>query len=143
MSELFTVTIDFQQSHLFFPHIVHWMLFSILALILVFEAPGYIREVRGGRKSLPFTRGTFDTLRFVGTLALTLVYFLAMPWVGDFFPNTGLGFLIMSIPYMAALSLLYLRERSRRHLVQVGLNAIIAPVVAWFVLAKLFAITLP
>ena len=49
----------------------------------------------------------------------------------------------MSIPYMAALSLLYLHERDRTHLIRMGLNAVIAPVVAWFVLAKLFAITLP
>ena len=143
MSELFTVTIEFQQSHQFFPGIIHWMLLLIVLLILVLEAPPYLREVRAGRRSLPFTKGPFDTSRFFGTLVLTLAYFLAMPWVGGFFPNTGLGFLIMSIPYMAALSLLYLHERDRRHLTKIGLTAIIAPVVAWFILAKLFAITLP
>ena len=143
MTELFTVTIDFQQSHQFFPSIIHWMLLLIVLLILVLEVPTYLREVRAGRKSLPFTRGPFDTSKFFGTLALTLAYFLAMPWVGGIFPNTGLGFLIMSIPYMAAPSLLYLHKRDRRHLTKIGLNAIIAPVVAWFILAKLFAITLP
>ena len=143
MSEMFTITIDFEQSHLFFPNIIHWMLLILVVLILVFEAPAYFREVRAGSKSLPFSKGPFDAPRFAGTLALTLAYFLAMPWVGSFFPNTGLGFLIMSIPYMAALSLLYLHTRDRKHLVRAGLNAVIAPVVAWFILAKLFAITLP
>ena len=143
MSELFTVTIDFQQSHLFFPDIVHWMLLIIALLILVFEAPAYLREVRAGRKTLPFSNCRFDAGRVFGTLLLTLAYFLAMPWVGGFFPNTGLGFLLVSIPYMAALSLLYLHQRDRPHLVRMGLNAVIAPAIAWFVLAKLFAITLP
>ena len=123
MSELFTVTIDFKQSHLFFPYIIHWMLLIMVVLILVFQAPAYLRKVRAGRESLPFTRGPFDALRFTGTLVLTVIYFLAMPWVGEFFPNTGLGFLIVSIPYMASLSLPYLP--------------------ACFALAKLFAITLP
>ncbi|MCB1773781.1 MAG: tripartite tricarboxylate transporter TctB family protein [Gammaproteobacteria bacterium] len=143
MPELFTVTIDFEQSHLFFPHIIHWMLLLMVVLILVFEAPAYLRRLRAGHVSLPFTRGPFDAVRFMGTLLLTVVYFLTMPWVGDFFPNTGLGFLIVSIPYMAALSLLYLHDRSLRQVFLVVLNAVIAPVVAWLVLAKLFAITLP
>ena len=49
----------------------------------------------------------------------------------------------MSIPFMALLSWLYLHQRDRAHLLRVGLNALIAPVVAWYILAKLFAITLP
>lgn len=143
MSEMFAVTIDFKQSHLFFPSIIHWLLLILVVLILVLEAPAYFRAVRAGSKSLPFSKGPFDAPKFAGTLALTLAYFLAMPWVGDFFPNTGLGFLIVSIPYMAALSLLYLHKRDRGHLLRLGLNAVVAPAVAWFVLAKLFAITLP
>ena len=142
-SDLLQVSIDFAQSHLFFPRIIHWLLLIMLVLIALFQGIPYYREVRAGRKSLPFTSGPFDAPRLFGTIALTIAYFLSMSYVGDLFPNTGLGFLFMSIPYMFALSLLYLHQRNRRHLLRVTVNAFIAPVVAWYVLAKLFNITLP
>jgi len=141
--DLFQVSIDFDQSHLFFPRIVHWLLLIMVVLIVALQGVPYLRDVSAGRKALPFTAGTFDAGRVFGTLVLTIVYFVSMPYVGDFFPNTGLGFLLMSIPYMFALSWLYLHQRDRGHLLRVALNALIAPVVAWYVLAKLFAITLP
>ena len=142
-SELFQVSIDFDQSHLFFPRIVHWLLLIMFVLILAVQGVPYLRDVRAGRRSLPFTTGAFDSTRFFGTIALTIVYFLAMEYVGALFPNTGLGFLLMSIPYMFALSWLYLHQRDRKHLLYTGVNALLAPVVAWYVLAKLFNITLP
>ena len=143
ISDLFQVSIDFSQSHLFFPRIIHWLLLIMALMILLFEGIPYLREVRSGRKSLPFTTGSFDSKRVFGTLVLTILYFVSMPYVGELFPNTGLGFLLMSIPYMFALSVLYLHQHDRAHLLRVGLNALIAPVVAWYILAKLFAITLP
>ena len=142
-SELFRVSIDFDQSHLFFPRIIHWLLLSMLLLILATQGIPYVRALREGRKTLPFMSGPFDAFRFFGTLVLTVAYFLAMAYVGERFPNTGLGFLLMSVPYMAALGWLYLHDRGRGYLLKVGLNAVIAPVVAWYVLAKLFYITLP
>lgn len=66
-----------------------------------------------------------------------------MEYVGAFFPNTRLGFLLASIPYMFALSWLFLHHRDRKHFLFTGINAVVAPVVAWYVLAKLFNITLP
>jgi hypothetical protein len=66
-----------------------------------------------------------------------------MDYVGEFFPNTGLGFLIMSIPYMFLLSLLYAHHRNGRYLLKIVLNSVLAPIVAWYVLARLFSITLP
>lgn len=143
ISELLEVKIEFSQSHLFFPQIVHWLLLIMAVLILLFEALPYLREVRAGRKQLPFVGDSFDHLRFFGTLVLTLAYFLLMPLVGGFFPNTGLGFLLMSIPYIFLLSLLYQHTRDRHHLLLTTINAIAAPVIAWYVLAKMFAITLP
>lgn len=142
-SELFTVTVEFEQSHLFFPQIIHWLLLIFLLLIAVTQGVPYLREVRAGTKSLPFTSGHFDRLRFFGTIVLTIAYFLSMQYVGEFFPNTGFGFLLMSIPYMFALSWLYLHRHDRRHLVMTTVNALLAPIIAWYVLAQLFAITLP
>lgn len=143
ISDLFKVTIEFDQSHLFFPRIIHWVLLIQFILIAVFVARPYLREVNAGKKQLPFTNGHFDSFRFVGTIVLTVLYFLSMDYVGEFFPNTGLGFLIMSIPYMFLLSLLYVHHRDRRHLVMITINSVSAPIIAWYVLAHLFSITLP
>lgn len=142
-SELFTVTIVFEQSHLFFPRIIHWVLLLLFLLILVFVGRPYLQAVKSGSRSLPFTEGQFDQFRFFGTLVLTVVYFVLMESVGEYFPNTGLGFLIVSIPYMFLLSLIYLHHRDRRHLVIISINSLVAPVVAWYVLARVFGITLP
>ena len=143
LSELLTVSIDFDQSHLFFPKIIHWVLLILFLLIVLFVGRSYLKEVLAGKKSLPFTEGGFDTFRFFGTVFLTILYFISMEYVGRFFPNTGLGFLIMSVPYMFLLSLLYVHNRDRRHLFMITLNSGIAPVIAWYVLAQLFGITLP
>ena len=82
LSELFTVKIVFEQSHLFFPRIVHWLLLLMVILIAVLQGLPYLREVRAGRKQLPFTTGHFDRPRFFGTIVLTIAYFLLMEIVG-------------------------------------------------------------
>lgn len=142
-SDLFTVNIDFAQSHLFFPKIIHWVLAIQLVLIAVFVVRPYLRKVGAGTRQLPFTEGHFDLFRFFGTILLTILYFVSMDYVGQLFPNTGLGFLLMSIPYMFLLSVLYVHHRDRRHLVMITINAVAAPLIAWYVLARLFSITLP
>lgn len=141
--QLFKIHIDFDQSHLFFPTIVEWVLLVLFAAIVLIYGPGYVRDVRAGRKTLPFRGGPFDKLRFFGTLVLTVVYFQSMDVVGGFFPNEGLGFLFMSIPFMLVLSLLYVHGVTRRKLVIIGLNALIAPSIAWYTLENLFNISLP
>lgn len=141
--DFFTVKIVFDQSHLFFPRIIHWVLLILMLSIAVFLSRRYLREVNNGERSLPFTDGHFDRFRFFGTIILTVLYFILMEYVGKFFPNTGLGFLIMSIPFMFLLSLLYLHRRDRRHLVIITVSCLVAPVIAWYVLARLFGITLP
>ncbi|KEA63950.1 hypothetical protein ADIMK_1878 [Marinobacterium lacunae] len=76
-------------------------------------------------------------------MVLVIVYFWSMDAVGQFFPNTGMGFLLTSIPFMLLLSLLYVHSLTRRVLLGIGLNSIIAPLAAWYVLGQLFAISLP
>ena len=44
--------------------------------------------------------GEMNKVRFFGTIAITVAYFLLMVPVGNLWPNTGLGFLICSIPYV-------------------------------------------
>jgi hypothetical protein len=84
-----------------------------------------------------------DKLRFVGTLVLTIAYFLLMDYVGAFFPTQGLGFLFVTIPFIFLLSLLYMHEVGRKKILAISLNALIAPALAWYVLAQLFNISLP
>ncbi|MEZ5448412.1 MAG: tripartite tricarboxylate transporter TctB family protein [Thiolinea sp.] len=143
MSDLFDIQIVFEQSHLFFPRIINGLLLIMGALVLVFQGLPYWRAVKTGRKSLPFADTPFDGLRFFGTLLLSIAYFLLMPQVGDHYPNTGLGFLLVSMPYMFLLSVLFLHRRDARHLLYSLLNAVLAPLLAWYVLAELFGITLP
>lgn len=142
-SDLLAVSIDFDQSHLFFPRIIHWLLLIMLVTIVLKQGLPYLREVRSGNKSLPFVGEPMDWLRFLGTIVLTIGYFIAMQHVGELYPNTGYGFLFMSIPYMFALSVLYLHQRDFWHLLKAAINALVAPITAWYVLAEIFYITLP
>jgi hypothetical protein len=84
-----------------------------------------------------------DKLRFFGTIVLTLIYFLVMVPVGDFWPNTGMGFLLCSIPYLMLCGLLYLREWSARLVATLGIVAVVAPILVWWVFADVFFLTLP
>jgi len=142
-SSLLKVHIDFKTSHTFFPTIVLWVLLFLLALIFLFHGIPWLRDLRSGKRRLALSLAHLDKLRFFGTLVLTVAYFLLMDRVGRFFPNTGLGFLLVSIPFIFLLSLLYSHAVDRRKLVAITLNALIAPGVAWYVLAKLFNISLP
>ncbi len=142
-SSLFKVAIDFNQSQLFFPRIVLWVMVVLLALIFLVYGIPYLRAVAKGEKKPSFSMRHMDKLRFFGTLVLTIVYFLLMDYVGEFFPNMGLGFLFMSIPFMFLLSMLYVHNLDRKKFLAITLNALISPTLAWYILANLFNITLP
>jgi hypothetical protein len=142
-TQLFDVHIEFSQSHLVFPAIVGWVLVVLFAAIVVVYGPGLVREFRSGKRSLSLEGGDFDKFRFPATIALTIAYFQSMEVVGGFFPNKGFGFLIMSIPVMFLFSLLFVHGLTARKLVVIGLNAVILPSVAWYVLKELFRVSLP
>ena len=135
----FHVTVEFSSSHLIFPTIIAVILGILFISILITRGSTILATVTNGH----WWPASIDHTRFFGTLALTVVYFLAMPSVGDIFPNTGLGFYLCSIPFLFALSTLFLHERSRRTLTIAGANALIAPSVVWYILSELFNISLP
>jgi hypothetical protein len=143
ISSLLKVKINFAESHTFFPTIVFWVLLFLLLLIFLFNGIPYLRGLRSGKRKLGFSLVRVDKLRFVGTLVLTIAYFLLMDYVGAFFPNQGLGFLFVTIPVIFLLSLLYMHEVARTKILAISLNALIAPALAWYVLAQLFNISLP
>lgn len=138
---IFSVAIDFDQSHLFFPGIIQWVLLILAVAIALVHGREFARNIRGA--SLLPDRDSFDVVRVFGTLGLVVLYFVSMNWVGQLFPNTGMGFLLMSIPFMIALSLLYVHDLDRKKLLVIVANAVLSPLVAWYVLAQLFFITLP
>lgn len=140
---LFEVSINFKQSHTFFPTLVLWVLLFLLLLIFLVHGIPYLRDLHSGRRTLSFSLAQVDKLRFAGTLVLTVAYFQLMDYVGTFFPNMGLGFLFVSIPFIFLLSRLYVTNMNRGKLLAISLNALIAPSIAWYVLAQLFNITLP
>ncbi len=143
ISTLFAVNINFADSHTFFPTIVLWVLLFLLVLIFLTNGIPYLRELRRGKRRLGFNLSQLDKLRLVGTLVLTVAYFLLMDYVGAFFPNQGFGFLFVTIPFIFLLSLLYAHGVGRRKILAISLNAMIAPSVAWYLLAQLFNISLP
>ncbi len=143
LASLFAVKIDFAESHTFFPTIVLWVMVFLLVLIFITNGIPYLRALSSGKKQLNFSVAHLDKFRLIGTLALTIVYFLLMEYVGTLFPNTGYGFLIVSIPFLFLLSMLYVHDITRRKIVIILLNSSIAPGIAWFVLARMFNITLP
>jgi Tripartite tricarboxylate transporter TctB family len=142
-SSLFRVTIDFDQSHLFFPSLIHWVLIILGLSIMLVHGREIVHTVKGWNESYRSGGMAIDRVRLFGTLGLVAAYFLLMSWVGQLFPNTGMGFLLMSIPFMFLLSVLYVHDLNRRKLLFILANSIIAPLVAWYVLAQLFYITLP
>jgi len=133
------VSINFETSHLVFPTLISILLGILLVAILA----THWRAIWGTLTTGPYWPAGIDHLRFFGTLALTVLYFLAMPEIGDFFPNEGYGFLIASIPFQFLMSLLYLHERTRGHVVIAAINAVIAPTVVWYMLSTVFDLTLP
>ncbi|WP_321448992.1 tripartite tricarboxylate transporter TctB family protein [uncultured Cohaesibacter sp.] len=150
-SSLFKVSIDFDQSHLFFPNIIHWILLILALLIALTEGPKVLRKMRARAEENkgPEASGgedqtrKIDWLRLLGMLVLTILYFYVMEPVGEVFPNTGLGFLLTSIPFMFLLSTLFVHAPGRREFITITLSSIISPTVAWYVLAQMFNITLP
>ncbi|MCH4563280.1 tripartite tricarboxylate transporter [Halomonas sp. EGI 63088] len=143
LSSLLNVSIDFETSHLFFPTIIHWIMAGLFALILVTKVAPFLVAVKRGERTLPIVGEPMDAFRFFGTLALIVAYFYLMAVVGNMFPYTGYGFLFVSIAFVFLMSLMYMHEWTKKAVIIVAINAIVAPGLAWFILAKLFNITLP
>ena len=141
--EFLRVTIDFDQSHLFFPRIVGWVLVVLLCLALVARRRELVRAAAGLRGSLGAAIESLDLKTFGGTIGLLIAYIVVMDRLSDVWPNTGLSFLVCSMVFMASLSLLYLHDRTRRKVAFAIVCAVLAPFVVWYALAKLFFLTLP
>lgn len=139
MADLLSVSINFETSHLLFPKLIG----AVLALLGLAILISHRRAIAHSGAMWAQTLASMDKPRFFGTLALTVVYFLLMVPVGDRWPNTGLGFLICSIPFVAAISVLYMHERDARSLIPALIVAVAAPTIVWWLFTYVFALTLP
>lgn len=139
MENLTRVTIDFDRSHLIFPTIILIVLPILGLAILVRERAA----IRGSARMWATTFDETDKTRFLGTLALTVVSILLMVPVGNVWPNTGFGFLICSIPYVAGLGLLFMRRRTLAALGAMLAVAVVAPPLVWWLFSEVFFLTLP
>jgi hypothetical protein len=141
--EFLRVTIDFDQSHLFFPRIMTWILVGLALLVVVARHREFARSWSGMCRDCANAAKAFDVKRFGATLVLLVVYAIAMDRLSDVWPNTGLSFLVCSMAFTAAMSLLYVHDLDRKKLLTIGLAAVVAPLVVWYALARLFFLTLP
>ena len=139
MGVLTSVTIDFETSHLVFPTLIGIVLVILGLAILVTRR----HEIAGAGAYWRDMLGRMDKVRFLGTVALTIGYFLLMVPVGNIWPNTGLGFLLCSVPYVFLTGFLFLHERGPRQIVPVLVTALVAPTLVWWLFTDLFFLTLP
>lgn len=138
------VTINFDTSEVIFPIIITCLI-GICALIgfiknfKKLQAINYISFIVIKLQNLK----QVDFFRLLSTIILLIIYFLSMDYLKDFWPNTGISFLVSSIVFIFCLSLIYLHQKDKKHLLIISLNAVLVPLVAWFVLNQLMDITLP
>lgn len=143
IKSLLEVSVDFETSHLIFPTIILSLLGIILVWMLIANHKLLMAKARGEQGGFAFFKPDADKFRLFATLVLVALYFYLMDVVGQQFPNTGYGFLFTSIPFIFLLSAVYAHRLDSRTLLIISLNAVIAPLCAWYVLGQLFSITLP
>ena len=139
MGGLTKVEIDFATSHLIFPTLIGSVLLILGVAILVTRR----REILGAGAMWRDTFVRMDRTRFFGALLLTVLYFVLMVPVGDIWPNTGMGFLLCSIPFVTLLGVLFMHDRSPRRVVPLLIVAVVAPLLTWWLLSEIFFLTLP
>ncbi len=139
MGDLTHVTINFETSHLIFPTLIGVVLGLLGLAILIRDHKAILASGSYWGKII----GSMDKLRFFGTLVLTVIYFSVMVPLGDVWPNTGMGFLLSSIPYVALTGILFMHDRSLRRMIPVLIVAVAAPTIVWWLFTNLFFLTLP
>lgn len=139
MGDLTKVTIDFQTSHLLFPIIIGCVL-AVLGLAIIIRER---RQIAGAGAHWRTIFAQMNKVQFLGTLALTLVYFSLMVPVGNVWPNTGLGFLFCSIPFVFLAGLLFMHNRSAQPVLVLAAVSLCIPSLIWWLFTEVFFLTLP
>ncbi|CAM3007282.1 tripartite tricarboxylate transporter TctB family protein [Vibrio diazotrophicus] len=137
---MLNVSIDFAESHWFFPKIVITCILVLFAIILVKERKTIAKSVAGFSMKSILNHENYKAYLF---LALISVYILVMEALGEVFPNTGYAFLITTIPFLFCIPLLIEKEINKRKIIYITINSVVSPIIAWTVLGQIFGITLP
>ncbi|SFH47060.1 Tripartite tricarboxylate transporter TctB family protein [Palleronia marisminoris] len=133
------ITIDFETSHLVFPTVIGVILAILGLAILVRDR----RRIAAAGSYWRETLGWMDKKRFFGTLVLTLIYFSLMVPVGNFWPNTGYGFLFCSVPFVFLSGLLFMHDWTLRGIIPLAIVAVVGPTFVWWLFTYPLFLTLP
>jgi Ca2+/Na+ antiporter len=139
MGSLTGVSIDFAMSHLVFPKLIGSILGLLGLAILVTRR----QTIAGSGAMWRETFSEMDKPRFFGTLALLVIYFFLMEPVGSLWPNTGLGFLLCSVPFVFLSGVIFMHHRGPRALAVLALISVTIPSLIWWLFAEVFFLTLP
>lgn len=139
MGDLTRVTVDFPTSHLIFPSLIGAIL-GLLGLAILLTRH---RAILGAPTYWAGVVRVMDKRRFLGTLALVVIYFASLEPLGNLWPNRGFGFLFASIPFLFLNGLVLLRQRNARALAVLALISILAPLLSWWLFSEIFFLTLP
>ncbi|MDN5587464.1 MAG: tripartite tricarboxylate transporter TctB family protein [Brevibacterium sp.] len=138
MSNFHTLDIDFNNYHLVFPYAIGALLVVLLVAmaakkLITASAIGSSGE-SAPRPNYRFFDVDFDWKKLFGALGCTVAYALLL---------APLGFLISSILFMFGISLIFKPSFKPRSLTGLAANAVLTPLVIWFVFGQMFDITLP
>lgn len=130
-----TLDIAFNDYHLVFPVAIGTLLAVLLVAIGVKAMIARLREGNDKeRQRFRFFDQGFDRKKLFGSLVCMVLYALLL---------APLGFLVASILFILAVSLIYNPTSKKRMLAGITANAICTPLVIWLVFGQLFDITLP
>lgn len=68
ISSLLSISVDFENSHLFFPTIISWIMAVLFAIVLVAKVAPFLVAVKRGERSLPIVGEPMDGWRFSARL---------------------------------------------------------------------------
>ncbi|GAA1194939.1 tripartite tricarboxylate transporter TctB family protein [Prauserella alba] len=135
MSDFFTLDVAFSDYHLVFPVAIGTILAALLVIIGI---KSLVTRLGSGpqdsRLSFRFFDEGFDRKKLFGTLACLFAYVLVL---------NLLGFLLSSILFVVAISLVFKPTKDKRVLAGIAVSAVCTPLAIWLVFGQLFDITLP
>lgn len=135
MSDFFRLDVDFSNYHLVFPVAIG---VALAALLVILGVKSWVKRLVSGANSSQASFGFFDQgfdwKKLFGALACMFAYVLLLG---------PLGFLLSSVLFVVAISLVFMPTKSPRVLVGIAASAVCTPLAIWLVFGRLFDITLP
>ncbi|MFC4557820.1 tripartite tricarboxylate transporter TctB family protein [Virgibacillus kekensis] len=134
MKDFFTLEMTYSTYHLIFPRIIISILITLGIILLI---TNLYKRLKAGKLSdwqFKFFSKNYDKLKFYGSIALLIVYTLALQWI---------GFILASIVFMILITLLYIGNVKKKSIIVSITNSLTTTIVVWYIFGRLFDITLP